>query len=131
MSLKDQTTLRVVLYEGDGAQALDATDRFAAMRALLEKGFAITRVAGNGRVSPADRTSLLVLGRFNDGRAPLGEDADGRVNLRFQDVTGFDSNRIAETVESVAPGRTRRSTAIGSRGSRSSTTTAARTACSA
>jgi Pyruvate/2-oxoacid:ferredoxin oxidoreductase delta subunit len=104
MSLKDQTTLRVVLYEGDGAQALDAIDRFAAMSALLEKGFAITRVAGNGRVSPADRTSLLVLGRFNDGRAPLGEDADGRVNLRFQDVTGFDSNRIAETVESVRAG---------------------------
>ena len=101
MSLKDQTTLRVVLYEGDGAQPLPAAERFATMTALLEKGFTITCVAGEGRVAPADRTSLLVMGQFNEGRAPRGEDADGRVNLRFQDVTGFDSNRIAETVESV------------------------------
>src|SRR3989441_5570589 len=101
MSLKDQSTLRVVLYEGSDAQALEAADRFTAMTALLEKGFAVTRVAGGGRVAPADRTALLVLGRFNEGRVPRGEDADGLVNLRFQDITGFDSNRIAETVESV------------------------------
>src|SRR6267378_5168292 len=101
MSLKDQTTLRIVLYEGNGAQPLEATDRFAAMSALLEKGFAVTRVAGEGRVSPADRTSLFVLGRFDGGRPPQVEDASGQVNLRFQDVTGFDSNRIAEIVETV------------------------------
>jgi Pyruvate/2-oxoacid:ferredoxin oxidoreductase delta subunit len=101
MSLKDQTTLRIVLYEGNGAQPLQATDRFAAMSALLEKGFAVTRVAGEGRVSPADRTSLFVLGRFDGGRPPQVEDASGQVNLRFQDVTGFDSNRIAEIVEST------------------------------
>jgi len=101
MSLKDQTPLRVVLYEGSGAQPLEAGDRFAAMTTLLEKGFAVTRVADKGRVAPADRTSLLVLGRFNEGRAPLGEDANGLVNLRFQDITDFDSNRVAETVETV------------------------------
>src|SRR5438128_144944 len=101
MSLKDQTTLRVVLYEGSDAQPLEAADRFTAMTALLERGFAVTRVASGGQVAPADRTSLLVLGRFNEGRVPRGEDADGLVNLRFQDITGFDSNRIAETVETV------------------------------
>src|SRR5437867_1758347 len=99
MSLKDQSTLRVVLYEGSDAQALEAADRFTAMTALLERGFAVTRVASGGQVAPADRTSLLVLGRFNEGRAPSGEDASGLVNLRFQDITGFDSNRITETVE--------------------------------
>jgi len=101
MSLKDQSTLRVVLYEGSDAQALEAADRFTAMTALLERGFAVTRVASGGQVTPADRTSLLVLGRFNEGRAPSGEDASGLVNLRFQDITGFDSNRIAVTVETV------------------------------
>jgi Pyruvate/2-oxoacid:ferredoxin oxidoreductase delta subunit len=101
MSLKDQTTLRVVLYEGNGAQPLEATDRFAAMSALLEKGFAVTRVAGESRVAPADRTSLLVLGRFDGGKPPRAEDAAGQVNLRFQDVTGLDSSRIAEIVEST------------------------------
>jgi Pyruvate/2-oxoacid:ferredoxin oxidoreductase delta subunit len=101
MSLKDQTTLRVVFYEGQGAQPLEAADRFAAVRVLMEKGFAVTRVAGDGRVAPADRTSLLVLGRFDGGHTPFGEDADGQVNLRFQDVTGLDANGIAQTVEMV------------------------------
>lgn len=101
MGLKDETTLRIVLYEGGGATPLDPGDRFAAMTALLEKGFAVTRVAAGGRVAPADRTSLLVLGRFNGGRPPQGEDADGNVALRFQDVTGFDSTQISERVESA------------------------------
>ena len=51
MSLKDQTTLRIVLYEGDGSQPLAAPDRFAAMTALLEKGFAVTRAAAAGTVA--------------------------------------------------------------------------------
>jgi Pyruvate/2-oxoacid:ferredoxin oxidoreductase delta subunit len=101
MSLKDQTTLRVVLYEGNGAQPLEATDRFAATFALLEKGFAVTRVAREGRVSSADRTSLFVLGRFDGGKPPPVEDASNQVNLCFQDVTGFEANRITEIVEST------------------------------
>src|SRR6266550_6863977 len=101
MSLKDQTALRIVLYEGSGAQPLEANDRFAAMTGLLEKGFAVTRVTGEGRVAPADRTSLLVLGRFGGGTPPQAEDTDGQVNVRFQDIAGFDVNRVAELVESV------------------------------
>ena len=99
MSLKDQSTLRIVLYEGDGAQPLEAADRFAAMSALLEKGFAVTRVAGGGRVAPADRTTLLVLGRFNGGSAPFGENAE--VNIRFRDLNGFEASNITGIVESV------------------------------
>ena len=101
MSLRDQSALRIVLYEGNGARPLEAADRFAAMSALLEKGFAVTRVAGEGRVAAADRTSLLVLGRFDGGRPPQAKDADGQVNLRFQDIDGFDANRVAEIVETV------------------------------
>ncbi len=101
MPLKDQTTLRIVLYEGAGSQALEADVRFAALSALLEKGFAVTRSGGAGRVAPADRSALLVLGRFDEGRSPQAEDADGRVPVRFQDITGFDTNRIAEFVEST------------------------------
>ena len=64
MSLKDQTTLRIVLYEGAGSQPLATHDRCAALSALLEKGFAVTCANGEGQVAPADRSSLLVLGRF-------------------------------------------------------------------
>jgi len=103
MPLKDQTTLRIVLYEGRGAKLLDTADRFAALTALLEKGFVVTRVAGEGRVAPADHASLLVLGRF-DGGPPQVEDADGQVSVHFQDINGFNADRVAETVESVRAG---------------------------
>ena len=101
MGLKDQTTLRIVLYEGNGAQALETADRFATMTTLLEKGFAVSRVSTAGRVAPADRTSLLVLGRFDDGRSPQSEEPAGQVTVRFQDITGWDANRVAVTAESV------------------------------
>ena len=101
MSLKDQSTLRVVFYEGDGAQPLGAADRFAAFSALLEKGFAVTRSTAGGCVAPADRSTHLVLGKFNDGRTPdIDGQADG-ARLRFQDITGFDAARITETVETT------------------------------
>jgi len=96
MSLKDQSTLRIVLYEGDGAQPLEAQDRFGALTALLEKGFAVTRSTVGGRVAPADHSTLLVLGRFNSGRVP-----DAVASIRFQDITGFDAARISDTVEAT------------------------------
>lgn len=101
MSLKDQSTLRVVLYEGDGSQPLEAQDRFTALAALLEKGFTVTRSTVGGRVAPADRSSLLILGCFDGGRAPQAEAAGTNVSLRFQDITSFDTSRIADTVEAV------------------------------
>ena len=98
MSLKDQSTLRVVLYEGDGAQPLDANDRFTALTALLERGYAVTRTTTQGSVAPADRTSLLVLGKFN-GPAPQAQDANGQVTVRFQNLDSTDVARVADLVE--------------------------------
>jgi Pyruvate/2-oxoacid:ferredoxin oxidoreductase delta subunit len=99
MSLKDQSTLRVVLYEGEGAQPLDAGERFATMTALLERGYAVTRTTSQGSVAPSDRTALLVLGKFG-GATPNGVDADGQVAVRFQSMDGMDTARIADLVES-------------------------------
>ena len=97
MSIQDQTTLRVVLYEGDGATPLAAAERLATLTALLDKGFAVTRATGQGRVAPADRTTHLVLGHFNGGQTPEVE-ADG-VNVRCRDITGMDTAAIVATVE--------------------------------
>ena len=99
MSIKDQTTLRVVLYEGDGAQPLDATDSFAAMTALLERGYAVTRTTTRGSVAPADHTSLLVLGKFG-ANTPAAEDAGGRVAMQFRNLDQFDAQHVADLVES-------------------------------
>jgi Pyruvate/2-oxoacid:ferredoxin oxidoreductase delta subunit len=98
MSLKEQNTLRVVLYEGDGAQPLDASDRFAALTALLDRGYAVTRATTRGSVAPADRTALLVLGKFG-GQPPSAEDAQGHVSVRLQDIAGIDIAKIPDVVE--------------------------------
>jgi Pyruvate/2-oxoacid:ferredoxin oxidoreductase delta subunit len=101
MSLTTATTLRVVLYEGADAQPLDSADRFAALNALLEKGFAVTRAVAGGRVAPHERGSLLVLGKFAGGGTLAAEGVSAGTPVRFQDITGFDTNRIAEVAEST------------------------------
>jgi len=104
MTLQEQTTLRVVLYEGDGALPLAAPERFAAITALLERGYSVTRVTGGGRVAPHDRTALLVLGRFAGGRAPLAEDGADAATLRFCDLTDVSVDCLAERVEAARAG---------------------------
>jgi Pyruvate/2-oxoacid:ferredoxin oxidoreductase delta subunit len=107
MSLKDQTTLRIVLYEGEGAQPLEPAARFDTLQALLQSGYAVTRTTTRGSVAPADRTALLVLGRFG-ATTPQAEDASGQVAVRFQNLDGVEPARLAELVEGE---RTQRSAA--------------------
>jgi hypothetical protein len=80
MAIRDETTVRVVLYEGEGASALEANDRFAAMSALLERGYAVTRSTQGGRVAPQTNGAMVVLGRF--ANTPQAEDGAGAVNVR-------------------------------------------------
>ncbi len=96
MSIQSEPTLRVVLYEGDGATPLD--DSFAAMSALLEKGYAVTRTTAGGKVAPQGNGSLVVLGKFSDG-APSADDASGAVNVRFHDITNRDVAAVTALVE--------------------------------
>ena len=98
MAIADETTLRIVLYEGEGAASLEASDRSATVGALLDQGYAVT-CAGSGAVAPADDSSLLVLGRFTNGKAPEAEDANGKVNVAFRDITGLEPNGITALVE--------------------------------
>ncbi len=99
MAIKDETTLRVVLHEGGGAATLEAPERFAAISALLERGHTVTRPVAGGQVAPHPRGRLVVLGRFEGGRAPQAEDAAGTVEVTFRDITGRDAQGIAAVVE--------------------------------
>jgi Pyruvate/2-oxoacid:ferredoxin oxidoreductase delta subunit len=101
MGLKDQQTMRLVLYEGQGAERLGGAERFALAAALLERGYALSFANGGGELSPADNASLLVLGRFQDGRAPEAQDANGQINLRFRDINGFAPAEVADAVEAA------------------------------
>ncbi|MEA3210035.1 MAG: hypothetical protein QOE70_3092 [Chthoniobacter sp.] len=95
MSLADPA-LRIILYEGTGAQPLGAADRFATVSALLERGYAVTRSAADRPVAPADRSPLLVLGRFG-GQPP--EAAASDVTLRFHDITALAPAQLGDLVE--------------------------------
>jgi Pyruvate/2-oxoacid:ferredoxin oxidoreductase delta subunit len=98
MAIADETTLRIVLYEGAGAATLDAAERGSTLTALLRKGYAVT-CAGSGAVAPADDSALLVLGRFENGQTPEAEDANGAVPIRFRDIDGLDAEGITALVE--------------------------------
>ena len=78
--------LRIVLYEGDGAQALGAEERFAALSGLLERGFAVTSANGERAVSSPDASRTIVLGRFA-GNTPEVDGAQAR------DITGWARRR--------------------------------------
>jgi Pyruvate/2-oxoacid:ferredoxin oxidoreductase delta subunit len=97
MAIRDETTVRVVLYEGDGAAALEANDRYATMSALLERGYAVTRSTQGGRVAPQEKGAMVVLGRF--AKTPEAEDAAGAVNVRFHDIGNRDVAGITALVE--------------------------------
>ena len=99
MSLRDQKAVRVVLYEGVGAEDFSGSQRAELLSAFLEKGFAVTKTGPLGTVSPADRTALFVVGRFAEGQPPVVEDASGQVPIRLQSWDGTDAPALAQAAE--------------------------------
>lgn len=98
MAIAEETTLRIILYEGEGAEKLAADERSSTLLALLEKGYAVT-CAGEGKVSQVDESSLLVLGRFNNRKVPEAEDVNGLVSIRFKDINGHNPEEVTQLVE--------------------------------
>src|SRR6185369_16346201 len=96
MPLTDHT-LRVVLYEGEGTSAVTAEDRFAAMTALLTRGFGVTRAGSARPVAPADASPVLVVGRW-EGAPPATSETTSGTRLRW---TSFDPATIADQSEAV------------------------------
>jgi Pyruvate/2-oxoacid:ferredoxin oxidoreductase delta subunit len=100
MSLRDQTCLRVVLYEGSDSEPLEAEQRYQTFSRLLDQGFAMTRVGAGGRTAPADDGPALVLGRFGEGVEQLASEAVSE-RVRFANVSGLSDDQIVGAVESV------------------------------
>ncbi len=97
MSPRDQTPLRVILYEGPGAQTLDPEARYRTLSALLERGYAVTRTGGAQAVAPADSSATLVLGRFEH----TPEFVHGDHPLTSHDIAGLNPSQVADFVEST------------------------------
>jgi len=101
MSLTEESTLRVLLYEGAGATDLPSSNRLETMTALLERGYTVSRTTGTGNVAPHDRGSLYVMGRFEGGKTPTDHIEQDETSLRFQDIGELNTDAIIEKVESV------------------------------
>ena len=93
--------LRVVIYEGEGTHALEDEQRFALMRTLLEKGYAVTRAAAIGQVSgpSAQDGAMVVLGRFIDQQFSGADGAAGDFKLHFRDIEGLDAPAVLEILQ--------------------------------
>jgi len=100
MSIRTQTTLRVVLYEGRDAEPLDPTRRTSTFVSLLERGYAVTRVIGDGAVARHDGGSLVVLGQFG-GRIPNQGQGDDGTQARFHDIAGLDAGQVTAMVDAT------------------------------
>ena len=100
MALRDQTYLRIVLYEGADAAPFENEQRFQAVSRLLQQGFAVTHVGEGGRTAPADDVPAVVLGKFGTATDQLAAHAPAE-RVRFQDVAGFTDDQIVGAVENA------------------------------
>ncbi len=98
MSLEESRSLRVVVYEGEGSAPLEAQARYDTMAALLQEGYSVTRTDGRQAVSPDDRTSLLVMGRFGSDGPPTFEGADEARAVSVMEIGDRDPESITELV---------------------------------
>lgn len=88
---------RVVLYEGPGAEPLNAENRRDLFIQLLDRGYAVT-LAGSGGPSSAPNTTVVVLGQFQ-GNPPDVEGGESPVSVR--DISGEPIATVVEAVEAA------------------------------
>ena len=100
MSLSESRSLRVVVYEGEGSDPLTPESRFDTLSALLDGGFAVTRTDGRQAVAPNDRTSLLVLGRFQEGQSPEFDSGSSEAEVDVANIAEQEPEAITEMVRS-------------------------------
>jgi Pyruvate/2-oxoacid:ferredoxin oxidoreductase delta subunit len=101
MALRDEKTLRVVVYEGAGSEPIEAENRFAAMQALLTNGYSVTRTTGERAVTPNNQSDILALGNFG-GRAPTsGASADSEAEVLFKDLSDWRPETVLDAVTSA------------------------------
>ncbi|HYE31570.1 MAG TPA: ferredoxin family protein [Methylomirabilota bacterium] len=101
MSIRDEKTLRIVLYEGAGAEPVPAESRFAAVQALLVNGYSVTRTTGERPVNAHARNDVLALGNFG-GRAPAsGPATDGEAQVQVEDLADWAPETVLGKVRSA------------------------------
>ncbi|MHB1309053.1 MAG: 4Fe-4S dicluster domain-containing protein, partial [Limisphaerales bacterium] len=98
---------RIVLYEGSGAQSLDSTERFRAIRSLLDGGLAVTRAGAERPLPPPDHATVVVVGWFKPPGPPPAECATNGAAIRWQslgeDLTALPAEILALAETGAVP----------------------------
>ncbi len=97
----DSKRLRVVLYEGQGSEALANTTRAQTLTELLEDGHAVTRPPRHGHQSPVarpDESEHLVIGRFE--KVPKSEPRTTYLDIKQLDTADVRS-AVSQRVDAV------------------------------
>ncbi len=89
MALTEQLC-RVVLYEGPGAQALNAQERYQLVAALLEKGFPVACLGSTEKTEHSEGLRTIVLGHFDS--APPSDTE----HVRWHALNGAEPGEVAE-----------------------------------
>ena len=101
-NLKGNSDLRVLLYEGSGATAIESDARFDALKSLLDDGYAVTRSSGVGQVAEHDDRAMVVVGRFEDDNPLIGAEADSDIALHVHQIEpGQGGQEIVATANEV------------------------------
>jgi len=90
--------LRVILYEGPGAQPLEDARRLELTTTLLEAGYPVTRPTDAGSVTPADDAPLVLLGQFEGGQAP---EVEGHAQVHVQELNGTDTEAVVNRIAAI------------------------------
>ena len=101
MSLRDQTTLRVVLYEGKGTRSLSAADRFVALEGLLGKGYAVTCTTDERAAFNSALPEVAVLGHFEGCHVPAWLDTESGGHAFFINLAEMELAEVADRVEAA------------------------------
>jgi NAD-dependent dihydropyrimidine dehydrogenase PreA subunit len=94
--------LRVVVYEGSGAEPLPRADKARLCATLLDRGYAVT-LAHAAAADACDGSTLVVLGRFSAGAPAVA--GDGGVRVEVRDCTGRSCEEIVALVEGIRDDR--------------------------
>jgi Pyruvate/2-oxoacid:ferredoxin oxidoreductase delta subunit len=93
--------LRVVLYEGAGSRPFDPPARAGVLRALLEGGYRVSRVAAGAPAAAAPGSGpIAVLGRFEQAQPSVAE-GDGERPVFFCNVEGLAPEAMVRGVEEL------------------------------
>ena len=101
MSRSDGCRLHVFLYEGPGSAPLSDPQRLAILTSLLERGYAVSRVACACGVAVTDTAVPVLLGQFDGGPPPLVVGTDGETQAHTCDICALDADGVAAQLERI------------------------------